>query len=59
MARKKKKMDSDVFANIAYRNGTTYAEMQKQETINLMEPVRVPPKGYTKIGDRIKNKTGE
>ena len=57
MARKKKP-NVEEFANDAHRTGSNYAKAQVKETLELMAPIKVP-EGYTKIGDRLKDKTGK
>lgn len=54
---KKKKHNVEKFANDAHRIGSDYAKAQMKETVERMAPIRVP-EGYTKIGDRLKDKTG-
>ena len=54
--KKKKKLDLNFYANQASAQGITYGKMQAMEYAKKVVVGSVP-KGYTKIGDRKKERT--
>ncbi len=52
--RQNKHSDLEAYARAARQHYSTYAKEQIKETLSMMEPVRVPPWGYRKAGERRK-----
>ncbi len=51
MAKRHEKISLKEMNQAALAHRTTYAELQKRETTDMIEPIRVPP-GYRKAGER-------
>ncbi len=51
MAKRHEKISLKEMNQTALAHRTTYAELQKRETADMIEPIRVP-QGYRKAGER-------